>query len=108
MGESDKHAGAFVEQGVQVFKVSDYEFYAGWSQDNALAEAARQWGYDTPEAAIKDDCLCMDDVEPCDLDEHKINLDEGSGTDLITFRESIKRRLAAGETFPSFFAGFDS
>jgi hypothetical protein len=99
------------EQGIQVYQVSDYEWVAAATEDEAVAFILKEWGYDDVKTAEHDGCFDRSDVAACDLDKNKINVAEDAeegGHELATFRESLKKHIAAGEPFPMFFAGIDS
>lgn len=100
-----------VEQGLQVFQVSDYEWYLADSADSAIAAALKDWGYESVEQAETEGCFDRSDVGACDLDKNTINLHpdaEEGAKDIVTYREGIRRHVAAGEKVPGFFCGVDS
>lgn len=102
---------AYTEQGIKVFQVNDYEWFAAASADDALACALKLWGYETAEVAETDGCFERGDVRQCDLDENKVNVHpdaEDGKREIVTYRESVKRMLADGTKFPEWFAGRDS
>jgi len=100
-----------VEQGVAVYQVSDYEWVAAATEEEAVAYILKEWGYDNLGVAEFDGCFERDEVRACDLDKNMVNVAEDceqGGKDLITYRESLKRHIAKGEKFPMFFCGIDS
>ena len=103
----------YTEQGLQVFAVGDYEFIAAATQNDAVDFALELWGHkghDAAQRAAADGSFDPDNVDRCDLDKNKVREcdDQGEPTgECVTFRESLRRRIAKGETFPQFFAGLD-
>ena len=101
---------ASTEQGIKVFQVSDYEWIAAYTEDEAVAFSLKAWGYDDAKEAEEDGCFVRADVAACDLDGNKVNVSERAeegDMELVTYRESLKRHIANGDTFPRFFAGID-
>lgn len=102
---------ATTEQGIKVFQVSDYEWVAAATEDEAVAFILKEWGYEDVATAEHDGCFERKDVAACDLDKNKVNVAEDAedgGKELVTYRESLKRHLAKPEMFPLFFAGIDA
>ena len=101
----------FTEGGIQVYQVSDYEWVAAATEDEAVAFILKEWGYKDVPTAEHDGCFDRKDVSACDLDKNKVNIHpdaEDGKVDFVTYRESVKRLLAAGEPMPIFFAGIDA
>lgn len=102
----------YTEQGIQVLKLNDYEWWAGGTEQEIILAACKAWGFesaqDGPALAEADGCFERSDVQRCNLDTSLLNAaDEGEKAAYMSFRESIRRRLAAGETFPTAFCGID-
>lgn len=101
----------FTEAGIQVYQVSDYEWVAAATEDEAVAFILKEWGYDNPGVAESDGCFERKDVHACDLDKNTLNVAEDAedgGHELATYREALKAHLTKGETFPLFFCGIDA
>ena len=95
----------FTEQGIQVYEMNDMEWWAGRDKHSTIEAALKAWGM-TPEEAFTG----TPSVEVCemDLDANTVNAHpdaEDGAKDIITYREALRREIAAGETFPCFFAG---
>lgn len=102
--------GVAYEQGIAVFAVSDYEWFAGASANAVLQFAAEQWGYKDIASAIADDACEPDALSPCDLDRNTVNVHpdaEDGAKDVVTYREALRRMIAEGQSFPAWFCGHD-
>ncbi len=101
----------YTEQGIKVFRLNDYEWFAGADAQAVLAYALEQWGFKgKPTDALNDGMYDEDFDRPCDLDASTLNGAEDAedgGKEMITYRESIRRELAKGVTFPAFFCGIE-
>ena len=96
-----------MEQGLAIWQVSDYEDIAAETKDEAVAFAVREWGYDSPEQAEKNDAFDPAEVFAVDLDARQVNIneDEDPAGPILTYREHLKALIATGQKFPMFFAG---
>ena len=86
---------------IKVFKLDDYEWWAGESLEAVLKEARSQCG---------EDCYSdPDDHQELSNEEMEQTLfrDE-DGKPLYSFKERLKQMIARGETFPQLFAAVDS
>lgn len=100
----------FVEHGISVWDMDDgCEYCAGRTFEEALACAIESWSGDIPASAEQlAEWREGADDSACDLDAFKINVaDEDGPAEVISYREQIRRLIAAGATFPAFFCGYD-
>lgn len=99
----------YVEQGISVWDMDDgYEEYAGRTFAEAFECALRNWcGPDGPEDPMdRDNYDEAADEHALHLDANMINIaDEGAPSQLISYREQIRKMIAAGTEFPAFFCG---
>lgn len=98
----------YVEQGLRVFQVSDYESIAAGTFDEAWAYVLVQWGFTDP-AEIAEHEEGIPFREPCDLDTNKLSSsgEDGSGPP-CTYREWLRTMIAhPGASFPDYFAAYE-
>lgn len=96
-----------VEQGISVWQLTDYEWFAATDRESAIACALELWG--TPRQDAIEQCGLEIDAQPDDLDTSQINVAEDEqDSELISFRDQIKRLIDDGTTFPCFFSGIDA
>lgn len=93
----------FTEDGIQVYELNDREWWVGRDKASTIDAALKMWGMTAAEADLK-----ADDVHEMGLDANKINVHpdaEEGAEDIVTYREGIRRHIAAGEPVPGFFCG---
>lgn len=96
----------YVEQGISVFAISDYEWYAAADFEGAWQAALTDWGFTDPnEIAEHRECA---DERRCNLDKTTIMLNQDEDEpERMTYRAWLKELIANGASFPSFFAAID-
>jgi hypothetical protein len=107
--QSDKpHAALeprFTEQGVQVYELNDMEWWIGRDKESTIQAALKMWGMPREEAFgtfNPESGVCE-----MDLDKNTVNVHpdaEDGKQDIKTYREEVRRIIAAGEPIPNFFA----
>lgn len=107
------------EQGICVYQLNDYEWFAGTDLESTITFALNLWGM-TREEAIESGALWDDpaEYEPCTLDADHVDVGEADQYDvgeaadpegqLLTFRERLRQMIAEARQFPSFFCGIDA
>lgn len=93
----------FTEQGIQVYEMNDMEWWAGRDKESTIEAALKMWGGTRDEHFNH-----LNPVEEMDLDANTVNAHpdaEDGAKDIITYRECLRRQIAAGDEFPCFFAG---
>lgn len=93
----------YVEQGIRVYSVSDYEWYAATDFQSAWVKALSDWGFTDPEE-IAEHRECASEGA-CNLDALKFTDTDTDET--MSFREQLRRLIANGQTFPVEFAAID-
>jgi hypothetical protein len=96
----------FTEQGVQVYELNDMEWWIGRDKESTIAAALAMWGIPREEAF--DTFNPESGVCEVDLDKNTVNVHpdaEDGEVDMKSFREEVRRIIAAGEPIPNFFAG---
>lgn len=83
---------------IKVFKLDDYEWWAGESLQACIAAARADAGPGTYEHAEEDGF----EVSAEDMQTHRFT--EEDGVTQRSFAEELARRVAACEVFPSIFA----
>lgn len=93
---------------IEIFKVNDCEWYAATTADGAIKAAAElvsepsveeyRRNYDAFDVPVR--------LEPEDMQKLKFmdEREDGANGPVRTFREQLDRMIAAGDTFPCFFA----
>lgn len=95
----------FTEQGIQVYELNDMEWWIGRDKESTILAALEMWGMPRDEAFGQfnpESGVCE-----MDLDKNTVNVHpdaEDGGKQLVTFREEVRRIIAAGEPIPNFFA----
>jgi hypothetical protein len=88
-------------QPVRVWKLDDYDWWAGYSLESVIAAARAECGQECYEDA-ETDAMEMDDA---DMQRYTFNdPDSEPGKQKLTFAAELQRRIDAGEQFPQFFA----
>jgi len=96
--------------GIKIFKVTDYEWWAGGSLEAIRVEASRQ-GYkpDDPDEGFES----PRELTAEDLDKHQFREWEWErgvvpdGVEFISFRDQLQKMIEAGQRFPCAFASTD-
>lgn len=96
----------FTEQGVQVYELNDMEWWSGRDKESTIEAALKMWGMPREEAF--DTFNPVEGVCEMDLDKNTVNVHpdaEDGAKEIVTFREELRRQIAAGDEIPNFFAG---
>jgi len=82
---------------IKVFRLNEYEDWAGRNLEEVKADYLRQTG-------IREDEAFEDPGEFSDqaMDSEKFQTEDG---EVITYRERLAQMIASGARFPAFFAG---
>lgn len=87
---------------VKVFKLNDYEWWAGESLDSIRPAYLEATGIDPDSEEGFDHPRELSDEE---LQKKTIHFDEGEAPDKSTFKEYLNELIAKGQEFPCYFAG---
>lgn len=84
---------------IHIFEVSDDEYFAATSAEEAVQCAIREWGIETYDETTEEFGAPIElaDSELCNLPFN----DDGKR---VTFRAKLDQIIAAGEKFPTYFA----
>jgi hypothetical protein len=95
------------ESRMKIFRVTEVEWIAATSSDDALKawrEYAKVVGYD----ATEQEEYLTEHGTPTELTEDELNRfrfsDGDNGSESRSFREELEQRVAASQAFPQFFA----
>jgi len=88
---------------IKVFRLDDYEWWAGESLQDCIDAAGRMWGFAGEQ--LREAVVDAYEIEDQELDTLKLVADE-QGTK-HTFREALNKMIADQVRFPAFFAGQD-
>jgi hypothetical protein len=88
-----------MEKTIHVFEVSDDEYFAATSAEEAMLCAIKAWGRKTYEESTEEFGGPME-LDDTVLSEMPFN-DDGHRT---TFREKLDQMIAVGDKFPTYFA----
>lgn len=94
----------------KVFQVTEYEWFVARSRDEAIAAACSLWGCSSPEQAVEEEMLDLDEV--LELDAEAMDAlrftdtdeDENAIGEPRSFREELRRRVEAGLSEGELFA----
>jgi hypothetical protein len=93
------------EQPMKVYKVNDYEWWAGPDVESVKAACQKEWGKEDPDAPWWDDEYPAE-ITPEQMVREKVQI---SGDVKLTFAELLQDMLRAHpDEFPCFFAAIDA
>lgn len=87
---------------IKVFKVNDYEWWAGASLDDIRPAYKEHTGIDPDSDEGFDNPYELSDEQ---LQKKTIHFDEGEQPDQCSFKEHLNELIAKDQTFPCYFAG---